>query len=163
MEVGLHQGSALNPLLFIIIMVLAEEARTKPPWAMLFADDLVLVSETLETELERRRAVIGNKGLIISRSKTGFSEVRRRTTVIIKQFQVHWFSNRWEWMVWKGCRWTNKSRLVKMEGLSGVIYNKKVPTKLNSKMYKTVVRPAMEYGSDCWALRKKNSVYIPPK
>ena len=28
--------------------VLAEEARTKPPWAMLFADDLVIVSETVE-------------------------------------------------------------------------------------------------------------------
>ena len=48
-KVGLHRGSALSPLLFIIIMdVLAEEARTKPPWAMLFADDLVLVSETVE-------------------------------------------------------------------------------------------------------------------
>ena len=56
-KVGLHQGSALSPLLFIITMdVLAEEARTKPPWAMLFADDLVLVSETVEEveeELER--------------------------------------------------------------------------------------------------------------
>ena len=31
MKVGLHQGSALSPLLFIIIMdVLAAEARTKP-------------------------------------------------------------------------------------------------------------------------------------
>ena len=57
---------ALSPLLFIIIMdVLAEKARTKPPWAMLFADDLVLVSETveeLEEELERWRAVIEDKG-----------------------------------------------------------------------------------------------------
>ena len=56
-KVGLHQGSALSPLLFISIMdVLAEEARTKTPWAMLFADDLVLVSETVEEveeELER--------------------------------------------------------------------------------------------------------------
>ena len=42
--------------------------------------------------------------------------VRRRTTAIGKQFQVPWFSNRWEWRVWKGCRWMNKSRLVKMEG-----------------------------------------------
>ena len=56
-KVGLHQGSALSPLLFISIMdVLAEEARNKPPWAMLFADDLVLLSETVdevEEELER--------------------------------------------------------------------------------------------------------------
>ena len=76
MKVGLHQGSALNQLLFIIIMdVLADEARTKSPWAMLFADDLVLVNETaeeVEEELERWRAVIENKGLRISRSKTEY-------------------------------------------------------------------------------------------
>ena len=75
-KVGLHQGSALSPLLFVIIMnVLAEEAKTKPPWALLFADDLVLVSETIEEveeELERWRAVIENKGLRISRSKTQY-------------------------------------------------------------------------------------------
>ena len=75
-KVGLHQGSALSPLLFIISMdVLAEEARTKPPWAMLFADDLVLVSDTVEEvdeEPERCRAVIENKGLKISRSKTEY-------------------------------------------------------------------------------------------
>ena len=126
-KLGLHQGSALNPLLFIIIMdVLAEEARTIPPWAMLFADDLVLVSETaeeVEEELERWRSIIENKGLRISRpripctiSSTGCSEVIRITPAIGKQFQVPWFSNIWEWRVWKGCRWTNKSRLVTMEG-----------------------------------------------
>ena len=28
--------------------------------------------------------------------------------------------------------------------------------KLKSKLYKTVVRPAMVYGSECWALRKQD-------
>ena len=77
-KVGLHQGSALSPLLFIIIMdVLAEEARTKPPWAMLFADDLMLVSETVEeVEEEVRRTgkmeihYIENKGF-----STQFQEI----------------------------------------------------------------------------------------
>ena len=41
-KVGLHQGSAISPLLFIIIMdLLASEIDTEPPWAMLFAYDLV--------------------------------------------------------------------------------------------------------------------------
>ena len=41
-EVGLHQGSALSPLLFMIIIdVITEEIEEGTLWAMLFADDLV--------------------------------------------------------------------------------------------------------------------------
>ena len=39
--------------------------------------------------------------------------------------------------------------------LSGVIYDQKVPVKLKSKLYKTVVRPAMVYESEWLALRKQ--------
>ena len=40
-EVGLHQGSAISPLLFIIIMdVLASKIDAERPWVMLVADDL---------------------------------------------------------------------------------------------------------------------------
>ena len=55
-KVGLHQGSAISPLLFIIIMdVLASEIDTEPPWAMLFADDLVQC-ETSKEAVERERS-----------------------------------------------------------------------------------------------------------
>ena len=54
-KVGLHQGSAISPLLLIIIMdVLASEIDTEPPWGMLFADDLVLC-ETSKASVERER------------------------------------------------------------------------------------------------------------
>ena len=55
-KVGLHQGSAISPLLFIIIMdVLASEIDKEPTWAMLFADDLVLC-ETSKAAVERDMA-----------------------------------------------------------------------------------------------------------
>ena len=43
----------------------------------------------------------------------------------------------------------------KWRDLSGVIYDKKVPIKPKSKLYKIVARPATVYGSECWALRKQ--------
>ena len=41
--VGLHQGSALSPYLFLILMgVLTEGVRKEVPKSMMFADDIVL-------------------------------------------------------------------------------------------------------------------------
>ena len=47
-KVGLHQGSAVSPFLFSVIMDrLTDEVRRKePPRTMLFADDIVICEET---------------------------------------------------------------------------------------------------------------------
>ena len=74
-KVGLHQGSAISPLLFFIIImdVLASEIDKEPPWAMLFADDLVLC-ETSKAAVERELGIWRDQferhGLRVSRTKT---------------------------------------------------------------------------------------------
>ncbi|KAK3546869.1 hypothetical protein QTP86_003765 [Hemibagrus guttatus] len=81
-EVGLHQGSALSPLLFAIVMdQLSEEVRQESPWTMMFADDIVICSESreqVEENLERWRFALERRGMKVSRSKTEYMCVNER-------------------------------------------------------------------------------------
>ncbi|KAK3565314.1 hypothetical protein QTP86_005503 [Hemibagrus guttatus] len=81
-EVGLHQGSALSPFLFAIVMhQLSEEVRQESPWTMMFADDIVICSESreqVEESLDRWRFALERRGLKVSRSKTEYMCVNER-------------------------------------------------------------------------------------
>ena len=80
-KVGLHQGSALSPFLFTMIMDrLTDEVRREPPWTMLFADDIVICEKTRE-EMERRleswRYALERRGMKLCRSKTEYLCINR--------------------------------------------------------------------------------------
>ena len=64
-EVGLHQGLALSPFLFAMVMDrLTDEVRQESPWNMMFADDIVICSESkeqVEKSLERWRYALERK------------------------------------------------------------------------------------------------------
>ncbi|KAK3523061.1 hypothetical protein QTP86_012663 [Hemibagrus guttatus] len=81
-EVGLPQGSALSPFLFAIVMdQLSEEVRQESPWTMMFADDIVICSESreqVEENLERWRFALERRGMKVSRSKTEYMCVNER-------------------------------------------------------------------------------------
>ena len=73
-KVGVHQGSVLSPLLFIIVLeALSREFRTGLPWELLDADDLMLMAdriEELEIFFERWKSGMEQKGLRVNSGKT---------------------------------------------------------------------------------------------
>ena len=73
-KVGVHQGSVLSPLLFIIVMqAVSREDAQGLPWELLYADDLVVMAHT-EEELKHRlltwKKCLENKGLKVNMEKT---------------------------------------------------------------------------------------------
>jgi len=73
-KVGVHQGSVLSPLLFIIVLeALSRQFRVGLPYELLYADDLVVMAESKELLLEklgRWKEHMEAKGLRVNMGKT---------------------------------------------------------------------------------------------
>ena len=64
---GMHQGSALSPLLFVIVMEsISREFRVALPWELLHTDDLVVIAETEEDLIKRLNEWKNNMEVMIS-------------------------------------------------------------------------------------------------
>ena len=71
---GLHQGSALSPFLFTLVLdELTKGIQDGLPWCMLFTDNIFLIDvfrEGVNDKLERWRHTLECRGFRVSRSKT---------------------------------------------------------------------------------------------
>ncbi|KAK3509695.1 hypothetical protein QTP70_008440 [Hemibagrus guttatus] len=169
-EVGLHQGSALSPFLFAIVMdQLSEEVRQESPWTMMFADDIVICSESreqVEENLERWRFALERRGMKVSHSKTEYMCVNEREgsgTVRLQGEEVkkvQEFKYLGSTVQSNGeCGKEVKKRVQAdwngWRKVSGVLCDQKISARIKGKVYRTVVRPAMLYGLETVSLRKR--------
>ena len=167
-QVGLHQGSALSPYLFNLLMdTLLEETAVEAPWSMLFADDIVLIAESreeLQNRLEECRRCLEEYGLKVSREKTEYMEFNSDDGGDImmdgcRLAKVDYFKYLGSIVSQDGsiddevgsrvqAAWNNWRRT------SGVLCDRRISARVKGRVYKAVVRPALLYGSETWALKK---------
>jgi len=73
-KVGLHQGSILSPLLFVIVMeIISRELQAGLPLELLYADDLILIAESEESlcdKIVKWKSRLEAKGLKMNTGKT---------------------------------------------------------------------------------------------
>jgi len=73
-KVGVHQCSALSPLLFLIVMeALSREFIVALPWELSYTDDLVVIAETeddLIKMLNQWKDFVENRGVKVNMNKT---------------------------------------------------------------------------------------------
>ncbi|KAK3526418.1 hypothetical protein QTP70_025449 [Hemibagrus guttatus] len=174
-EVGLHQGSALSPFLFAIVMgQLSEEVRQESPWTMMFADDIVICSESreqVEENLERWRFALERRGMKVSRSKTEYMCVNEREgsgTVRLQGEEVkkvQEFKYLGSTVQSNGeCGKEVKKRVQAVwngwRKVSGVLCDRKISARIKGQVYRTVVRPAMLYGLETVSLRTRQEAEL---
>lgn len=167
-KVGLHQGSVLSPYLFDLVMdVLTEDIKRDAPWNMMFADDIVLCEftrEGLELKLEKWRRAFEQRGLRISRTKTEYLTTCQVGCLNLRlQDQLLPAVDKFKYLgsvLEKGgdlgseinhrvsCGWMNWRKL------SSVLCDRKISGNTKGRLYRRVVRPALMYGAETWAVTK---------
>ena len=161
-------------LFVIIIDVITEEIEEGTPWAMLFADDLVLCDpdrQMMELRLERWRECMEKNGLKVSRAKTEHLQTigdtdpvrmkRYMETEMVNLPTVQSFKYLGSTIDRRGGASKDVDNRVakawsKWRELSGVICDKKIPTKLKLLIYQTVIRPTLLYGCETWPMSVKD-------
>ena len=145
------------------------EVRREQPWAMLFADDIVIceeIREEVERRLESWRYGLEKRGMKVNRSQTEYlcvnegndnETVKMEDTKVPRVKKFKYLGSTVQES--RGCeREVNKRVQEGWNGwrkISGVICDRKLPARVKGKVYSSVVRPAMVYGLGTVVVTKK--------
>ena len=168
--VGVHQGSALSPLLFIVVMnAVTADIQLPHPWSLLFADDVMLAATT-RAELERLVQTwstrLAQYGLRLNLKKTEYMECGPQSdgTITIDGSDLP-KSTKFKYLGATlsadgdsavDARARTSAAWLKWRQVTGVLCDRRIPKKLKSKIYKTVVRPVALYGCECWPVTSRH-------
>ena len=167
-KIGLHQGSALSPYIFALVMdEITKDIQDDIPWCMLFADDVMLIDESkigVDRKLELWRTTLESKGFRLSRTKTEymkckFSDINLADGDVILDGQIVPEKDTFRYLgsmlqsngeIDEDVSHRIKAGWMKWRQATGILCDNKVPQKLKGKFYRTAIRPALLYGAECW-------------
>ena len=166
-KVGVHQGSALSPLLFItVIDTITRDLQRPTPWCVLYADDIMLAATTrryLQLWTQRWHERLSRFGLKLNINKTEYLETIPQEGSIeingIELKKVPAFKYLGSILTPDGsadddCTHRTNTAWKRWSELTGVLCDRKMPVRLKSKIYKAAVRPVALYGAECWPTTK---------
>lgn len=173
-KVGVHQGSVLSPVLFIIVMYFIVRGLNTEDVVVdrTFADDIVLASsdaDALQRIFNKWAEAIESHGLRISRTKTEtlsclFSNQNGASPDFCLKGEVLPKCNNFKYLgsilSQNGdCESDVNHRVSvgwnKWRENSGIFCDPKMPPKLKGKLHTTVIRPALLYNSESWTMKTK--------
>lgn len=174
-NVGVHQGGVLSPLLFITVLdYLLEGKVTDPDVAdLLFADDGVQLSDDpvrLQRAFDIWVDILEGHGFRMSPTKTEYMfcpfadpsapspDIYLNGAVLPKCEKFKYLGSMVN--IEATCDDDVNHRVsvgwMKWKQNTGVLCDKRMPLKLKGKLYTQTVRPALSYGSQCWTMLKKH-------
>lgn len=161
--VGVHQGSALSPLLFIIVMdSITRDLQKSVPWTLLYADDVLLAAETrndLEAQVQTWYERLQRFGLRLNIHKSEYLEtipsdgsIEINGAPLPKVDTFRYLGSRLQsnGYVNEDVQARIRATWMRFRDVTGVLCDKKMPIRLKSKIYRTMVRPVALYGTECW-------------
>ncbi|XGW34175.1 hypothetical protein V3C99_018193, partial [Haemonchus contortus] len=148
--VGVHQGSALSPFLFLLTMdVITEELVDGPLKTILYADDIALIAESkeeLQDNLQKWQKVLAENGLRLNVKKTKF---------LSSEEGMESITDGYEEAIEKVQDFRYLGSDLAADGsVDQVLCDRRCSRTLKGKVYRAVVRPTMLYSSECWPVSK---------
>jgi len=162
-SVGVHQGSALSPLLFILCMDSATADIQHPhPWSLLYADDVFLANKSrqqLQMQTQAWNDQLEAYGLKVNPDKTEYMESGTQTvgsisignTTLMNATEYKYLGSTLscDGDVTPEVRARIKAPWSKWRQVTGVLCDRRMSRRLNRQSYRTVVRPVALYGAEC--------------
>ena len=150
----------------MLVDTISQDVWTELPWELLYADDLAIIyitSTGTQNRLESWQKVLTDNGLKINVAETehlstmenplpmtlngeelkNVDHFKYLGSVIDKDGTIDKDVDLRVQAAWSS--WRN-----------GVLYDRKIPLRRKAKVYETIIRPALTYGSQCWAMKVTN-------